>query len=427
MIEVPNFDDEILSLLLRLRRFSAEVALDSPAINRDLDLPFYRVFWACSEEVLNLATYLVRQPHETAAVLSSVPHEHIGYIRGRLDASKTGFRQGVTGNSTLFVCHEAVRTFATTQNYLLIWVIEEARRIAKDFLKSSREDSNYFEQFSRSLALLDTASKNSYIKSAAAQLDIKQRPTVGSLTQSLRSRSRLYQLAASAYRTLLAIENGDEHKIRDLLNKNLLGPLEQWRKFELFTAVSVAESIARVVNKPCQLATSFMKDGCIAKIGHFSIFWQTTTNLFSPPKLEPSEQKTGEILHALGMKQGWDRPDLLIMDTVLNCIISVIEVKYFEGTENGKGPVRSAVDQIVRYARGYRKENEWDDLLTHSLIVPLYISSEPVIHSSSGVPSILDYRSVKNARHLDEWSKAVVVSKTFLPELRRVVPNQAST
>jgi hypothetical protein len=103
-------------------------------------------------------------------------------------------------------------------------------------------------------------------------------------------------LAAAVYATLVAIEQGNEAQLRTLLTKTLLGPLEQWRKFGLFTAIIVAESLARVSKQRCRLSPSLLKDGCVASVGTYAICWQTTTALFVEPALEPSELNTAQIL-----------------------------------------------------------------------------------------------------------------------------------
>ncbi|MFP3607804.1 hypothetical protein, partial [Paraburkholderia sp. SIMBA_053] len=86
---------------------------------------------------------------------------------------------------------------------------------------------------------------------------------------------------------------------------------------------------------------------------------------------EPSERRTAEILSALGFRSGWDRPDIVVTCAETEAVVALAEVKYFASSEgDGKDAVRAAIDQLVRYARGYRPEDEWDDLLTHSLVVP---------------------------------------------------------
>jgi hypothetical protein len=115
------------------------------------------------------------------------------------------------------------------------------------------------------------------------------------------------------------------------------------------------------------------------------------------------------------LRVGWDLPDLVIVDTKSAQVVSVVEVKYFEGRANdGKGPIRNAVEQVVRYARGYRPENAWDSLLAHCLIIPFYSFLSALLHVQPGVPCVLDYTALRNDLLIDEWALGLLADSTCL-------------
>ncbi|MDA8327504.1 MAG: hypothetical protein M0Z83_00865 [Betaproteobacteria bacterium] len=411
-----EIDDAIVALLIRMRRFGAQVSLRTPRLQKHSDLPFLRIFWACSSKVQALAEYLIRNPHEASAVLQFERRSDTGMIRGRLNARETAIRQITSGNPTLFVSLEAVRSYATGPNHLVIWVLEEARRLGREILRTSSQESKYSERFGQVTRLLEDAGRLEGIRIATMQIETTRRPSSPTISQAKRARARLYQLAADAYLSLLAIEQGDEAQICAVLQENLLGPLEIWKRFELYVAVAMGESLARVLGVPCNLSPSFDQDGMLISIGDYRIYWQAQTEYFTTPELEPSENKVRDILMALGMGSGWDRPDVIVVNSAAQQVVAIAEVKYFTGESNdGRAALRAAIDQLVRYARGYRREMDWDGLLGHSLAVPVLcdFAAEP---RTFGVPWVFDFNSIQS-QALDQWSRALNLASIPSPAL----------
>lgn len=402
-----DIDDAIVALLIRMRRFAAQVSLSNPRLQKHSDLPFLRIFWACSSEVRALAEYLIRHPHEASSVLQVEQRTDIGTVRGRLDARETTIRQIISGNSALVVSLEAVRSYATGPNHLIVWVLEEARRLCREMLRTASAESTYARRFGQVTRALEDTSRLEGIRIASTQLDTSRRPTSSAISQAKRARTRLYQLAADAYLSLLAIEQGDEVRIRTVLLESLLGPLEMWKRFELYVAVAMGEALARTLGVPCDLSPSFGQDGMLVRVGDYRIHWQAQTEYFTAPPLEPSEAKVTQILNALGMNAGWDRPDVVVVNDGTEQVVAIAEVKYFTGESNdGRGAIRAAIDQLVRYARGYRKESDWDDLLVHSLAVPVLCGTSLTESQTFGVPWIFDFNSIQT-QALDRWSRAL--------------------
>lgn len=411
-----EIDDAIVALLIRMRRFSAQVSLSAPRLQKHSDLPFLRLFWACSSKVQALAEYLTRNPHEASAVLQFERRSDTGMIRGRLDARETTIRQIASGNPALFVSLEAVRSYATGPNHLVVWVLEEARRLCREMLRTAGTESKYSEHFGQVTRLLEEAGRLDGIRIATTQMDTTRRPSSSAISQARRARTRLYQLAADAYLSLLAIEQGNEAQICAVLQENLLGPLEMWKRFELYVAVAIGESLARTLGIPCNLSPSFGQDGMLIRIGDYRVYWQAQTEYFATPKLEPSEAKVKDILMALGMGSGWDRPDVVVINAAAQQVVAIAEVKYFTGESNdGRSAIRAAIDQLVRYARGYRSELGWDSLLDHSLAVPVLcdFAAEP---RAFGVPWVFDFNSIQ-AQALDQWSHALSLASMPSPAL----------
>jgi len=407
-----EIDDAIAALLIRMRRSAAQVSLSAPRLQKQSDLPFLRLFWACSSKVQALAMYLTRNPHEASAVTQFERRSDTGMIRGRLDARETTIRQIVSGNPALFVSQEAMRSYATGPNHLVVWVLEESRRQCREMLRTASSESAYSERFSQIAQLLEDAGRLEGIKIATTQIDTTRRPSSPAISQARRARARLYQLAADAYISLLAIEQGDEAQIRAVLQENLLGPLEMWRRFELYVAVAMGESLSRALGIPCSLSPSFDQDGMLIRIGDYRVYWQAQTDYFVLPKLEPSEAKVKDILMALGMRAGGDRPDVVVVNTLSQQVVAIAEVKYFTGESNeGRSAVRAAIDQLVGYARGYRKDNDWNDLLSNSLAIPVLCNLTVPESKLSGVPWLFDFKSIQ-LQALDHWSRALIADST---------------
>lgn len=402
-----EIDDAIVTLLIRMRRFAAQVSLSNPRFQKHSDLPFLRIFWACSSEVWALAEYLIRHPHEASSVLQVERRSDIGVIRGRLDARETTIRQIGSGNPALFVSMEAVRSYATGPNHLVVWVLEEARRLCREMLRTANTESTYAGRFGLVTRALEDTSRLEGIRKAATQLDTTRRPNSNAISQSKRARTRLYQLAADAYLSLLAIEQGDEDRIRTVLQETLLGPIETWKRFELYVAIAMGEALARTLGVPCDLSPSFCQDGMLIKVGDYRIHWQAQTEHFTTPPLEPSEAKVSQILKAFGMNAGWDRPDVVVVNVEAQKVVAIAEVKYFTSeSDDGRGAIRAAIDQLVRYARGYRDVNNWDDLLGHSLAVPVLCGTSPPEIRPFGLPWIFDFKLIQS-QSLDHWSRAL--------------------
>jgi hypothetical protein len=112
------------------------------------------------------------------------------------------------------------------------------------------------------------------------------------------------------------------------------------------------------------------------------------------------------ILTAYGISEGGDRPDLVVIDHAGNAAAAIIEVKYLTG-EDATDRLKSAVSQIVRYARGYATAEGLDRLIGRSLAVMsqglegLTLSGLP-----PDVPRVADFAGITQEA-LAPWATAL--------------------
>ena len=412
-----RISDSIVSLLLRMRRFDSHLELQQPKLAGKKDTNFLKIFWAYSKTVKDLVDYLGSHPHEASAVLQVEKQASIGKISGKLNARETVMRQIMTGNLAEYIASAPKRTYLTNPNQLLVWVLNEAKRLALEASRTVEFESEYGRMFNDLVNKLERVSKYESIRAASSQVDFINRPALITVPQSMRSRSRFYKLAADAYLFLIAIESGDEEKIKLILEEGLLGPADIWMRYELYVGLSAANALSSVLMQSVNLTYSFGDDGLLATVGKYKIYWQSRTKLFVEPTFEPSELKVKRILNSLGMKYGWDRPDVVIVDDDTKVVVSVIEVKYFANSSNdGKSAVRAAIEQIVRYARGYTKNIEDHHLLSNSIIAPIRFQGGGTQSHSLGIPNVIDMEAIEGGA-LNHWASTLILSNQKLGNL----------
>ena len=121
------------------------------------------------------------------------------------------------------------------------------------------------------------------------------------------------------------------------------------------------------------------------------------------------------LLKQYGLLEGADRPDLIVLDRAAHEAVAVVEVKYFaSGESEGGDALRAAVNQLVRYARGYRDFEELDGLLDHSIAALVQVEAgrnpEP---KPLGLPLVVDFKEIIE-RRLEEWSRRLIFSRALL-------------
>ena len=105
------------------------------------------------------------------------------------------------------------------------------------------------------------------------------------------------------------------------------------------------------------------------------------------------------------MRSSSDRPDLVVTDRLRNEVAAIIEVKYLTG-EDGSDRVRSAVRQLVRYARGYTLLEHSAPLLGRS-VVALSQGIDEITNPAplpDGIPSLTDFSGITQGFFLP-WAR----------------------
>ena len=373
---ITDINDYLTRSLLRYFRDAAVVDVERPEIDLDQDLDLLRFHWSMSKPVQELVLYLREHPHEIQAVLETRVREGDTWVRGRFDARATAIRRMLTGQATVMVSHEPLRTYESGPNHLLIWVLERAWRLALRFSDIGPESASY-QQAVESCALgLETIRRFEAIHQAAKELDLTRRPSQHAVKEASRSRRQVYVLAAAAYRSLQALERFDEEAITKLLNDTLLGPLHIWQRFELAVGIGLALALSAALTRPMSLG--FLAGGSepIARVGDYDVHWQSRTDAWRIPTQEPTEEVVSYLLKQYGLLEGSARPDLVVLDRMANQVVAVSEAKYFssDGSDD-TDPLRTAVSQLVRYARGYRNFPDLDGLLDQSIVALVHTTN----------------------------------------------------
>lgn len=399
-----DISDHIAGFLLRYFRTAASAGAKRPYIDAARDRDLLRLHWAFSPVVRSLATYVLQHRHEIQSMLMTTRRVEDGMVRGRIDARATLLHRRMTGLSTAMVSDEPLRSYDSGPNQVLIWVLMQAWSLGMRFAAMLPASASYREAVTATVQTLEQVRRIQAIALIAADASAAKRPGSAALLDAGRSRREIYRRARDAYETLLRIEAGDPETIVTMLRHTLLAPLEAWRRYELAIAFSVAEAFAANGERPLVLNLLMGDTGTpIVRVGRYAIYWQSRTDFYRPPELDPSELVARHILDAYGLSASSDRPDLVVIDTEDRNVAAVIEVKYLTA-EDASDRVRSAVEQLVRYARLYHPIDETGPLLGRSLIAVSQglegiTTREPL---PPGVPMISDFAAIRQGQ-LGAW------------------------
>lgn len=399
--------DYSAGLLLRYFRAGALVEGDVPRLDHRRDVEVLKGHWSLAEPVRSLVTYLLTRPHETQALLTYRERVDDAVARGRIDARLTSLYRQRTGLTSALVTHEPVRSFNTGPNMLLAWVLREAASYTARLLTWQAGNSPYLPGIEAAQADMRKVQKIEGLREPLRAVSLGQRPSADAVRDSARSRRPVYRLAVEAYRVLQSLERGDPDAMQAVARSALIGPLEDWRRFELAVGLAVGEALGRASDGTPHLhLLGSPSSGPIVTAGRFAIYWQQVTSYHTPAPLEPSEFAVRAAVRDYGITVGTERPDLIVVDRDKDAVVAVVEVKYIAG-DTATVRFREAVDQVVRYGRSYAPAAERDALLSRSLVA--ISRNAPVrVGYDAAAPFAADFETIKQPHGLDAWAAAVL-------------------
>lgn len=378
-----------------LRHFRSGVLLgaDRPSLELARDLDLLRAHWAISAPVRSFLQYLLANRHEAQALLQFQRRTDDAVARGRIDARASMIARRVAGHPTLIVSEEPVRSFNTGPNQVVAWVVHAAAVHAERLFSMQPKTSAYSGLIEAAMAEISAVKRLDALREPLKNVASGRRPGPNALRDAARSRRQIYRQAISAYRTLTAMEAGDKEALATVLDSTLIGPLEDWRRFELAVAASLGEALSQELGLPMRLSILGSRSGePVLRCGRFSVFWQTGGGLYVPPSKEPSEIRFDAVLAGYGMSSSTERPDLVVVDTEAGRAVAIVEVKYLAG-DTGNARFREAAAQIVRYARGFCDESDLPALIRCSLIA-LSREAPPMVDESAVAPRSVDFAAI---------------------------------
>lgn len=396
-------------LLLRYFRGGTPLEGGAPRLNQRRDVEILKGHWALSAPVRSLVAHLLDRPHEAQALLAYREQVDDAIARGRIDARKSWMHRKQSGMPSALVTYEPVRSFNTGPNMLLAWVLREAASYTARLLAWQAPTSAYLPMIEAAQTNMRKVQRIEALREPLRAVSLGQRPNAGAVRNSARARRQVYRLAAEAYRVLLGIERRDLCAMERIARTALIGPLEEWRRFELAVGLAAGEALGRASGVFPQLhLLGADSAGPIVTAGRYAIYWQQVTRHHVAPTLEPSELATRAALADYGVAVGTARPDLIVVNRDLDAVVAIVEVKYIAG-DTATVRFREAVDQVVRYGRSYGPTVARDALLSRSLIA-LSRSAPTRVGYAASAPFAVDFDALRQPHGLDAWAASVLVA-----------------
>ena len=390
-------------VLLRYFRGGALIEGEAPRIDRRRDVDLLKGHWAVSGPVRALVGYVLAHPHEAQSLLTFKTRVDDAMARGRIDAMRTWAYRIQSGLASAIVAAEPVRSFNTGPNLVLAWVLREATTYTARLSSWQGPSSPYLDVIEEAQREMRAVQRIEALRDPLRAASLGQRPGVGAIRTAARSRRQIYRLAVAAYQLLQGLEHGDPEAINTVARTALIAPLEQWRRFELAVGLAAGEALAAASGAPLNLhLLGGDSSGPIMSAGRFAVHWQQRTSHYSAPELEPSELITRDVLRAYDLSIGADRPDLIVVDQQVSAVAAVIEVKYLAG-DTANARFREAVDQVVRYARGYAEAGQTGPLISRSLVA-LSQGAPVLIDGEAGAPASVDFAGITRTE-LSAWAQ----------------------
>jgi len=396
-----KISDYAAGIFLRHFRSGGLLGAESPSLDLARDLDLLRAHWAVSAPVREFLQYLLAHRHEAQALLQFQRRTDDAVARGRIDARASVIARRVVGHPSLIVSEEPVRSFNTGPNQVVAWVVHMAATYAERLFAMQPENSAYAGLIEAAMTEISAVKRLDALREPLKHVSAARRPGPNAVRNAARSRQVIYRQAIAAYTTLTGIEAGDEAALSRVLRSTLIGPLEEWRRFELAVAAGLGEALSAELGKPLRLSILDARPGQpVLRCGRYSVFWQSGGGLYVQPALEPSELHLEVALAAYGMAAAADRPDLVVVDHESQNVAAIVEVKYLAG-DTANARFREAAGQIVRYGRGYSEEADLPHLIRRSLIA-LSREAPLLIDETADAPRAVDFAGILDGR-LKQW------------------------
>jgi hypothetical protein len=403
-------NDYLTEVLVRYFRKSVAQDFDIPRLHVAKTERLLAQCWAFSGPARVFVTYLANHVHELQAVLNATSEICKDGVRGRIDPRRTMVLQALTGQPTWTVCIAPSRTHDSGPNRILCWVLKRIAELLRERYRLTVGEPSHSANLGPLLNHVESLLRFEPIRNAMAAVSTVRRPGNRDLTEALRSRRPVYRCAGAAYKFLLEIEAGDPRALRDLLNETVLGPAPLWQRFELAAGLGSAEAIAAASGLAFSLHVIVPGTyGPFATVGNIAIHWQSQTDFYLSPEPEPSEKLVADLLGAIGLTSGGDRPDFVVVDHSRREVLALAEVKYFENDDDdGATAIRAAVDQLVTYARGYKRPANVLGLVDASTIVLASSARFTTKGKESGPqPWIVDFEGLRQGA-LIPWARQTI-------------------
>lgn len=396
-----EISDYAAGVFLRHFRSGGLLGAENPSLDLARDLDLLRAHWAISTPVRKFLQYVIAHRHEAQALLQFQSRTDDAVARGRIDARASVIARRVAGHPSLIVSEEPVRSFNTGPNQIVAWVVQMAATYAERLFAMQPKSSAYAGLIEVAMGEIAAVKRLDALREPLKHVTTGRRPGANALRDAARSRRLIYRHAIAAFSSLTHIESGDEAELARVLQSTLLGPIEEWRRFELAVAVGIGEAISAEIGAPLRLSIlDAHPRQPLLRCGRFSVYWQSGGGLYEPPVPEPSKRRVQAILAAYGMVAAADRPDLVVVDEEAGCVTAIVEVKYLAG-DTAHARFREAADQIVRYGRGYSGEANLPTLIRGSLIA-LSSQAPSLVDDAATAPYAIDFEGIK-AGALRQW------------------------
>jgi hypothetical protein len=397
--------------ILRAFRKQMEAGMHARAsrINA-VDLDELVLRWALSPAVDALAEHLEGRPRDMQATVDFVESITRGEISGAVDASASCIEQMREGDPTLFVVHEPRSSEDTGPNHLVAWTVMEAERAIQAAIRRHNLGPDYAWAHDRAKRLED-ALRVGPIKDILSSPAGRRRPGRSAIRAAAKSRSAIYIKALAAFNSLTDIEDLRPEAIERLFSETLVAPLEDWRKFELATALAASESISQASGTPLRLRVSLVDEGPFAQTGSYAIHWQRSLPTRSYAALDESEQIAKDLAKSLGHDLARSRTDVSIVDAESGADMAHIECKWFGVPSSAAQAISDASLQLTRYARDSRPNSaaEARAFLKHCVVALATLGSFDEALDGFANAWMTDFDGIERGV-LDAWAVSLVTS-----------------